>query len=61
MIALTNKPFLLSKIGNLVSFGNNEFCNLPLTRSKPFLSRNTHKLFPNSLSCYYSKSIFVPF
>ena len=43
MIALTNKLFLLSKIGNLVSYGNSEFCNLSLTRSKPFLWTNTLK------------------
>ena len=60
MVALTNELFLLSKIGNLVSYANNEFCNLPLTRSKPFLSRNTLKLFANStLISLLIKSLFV--
>ena len=35
--------FLLNKIENLVSYDNNEFCNLLLTRSKPFLWRNMIK------------------
>ena len=45
MMTLTNKLFLSSKIGNLVSYSNNGFCNLPLTRSKPFLLRNKNPFY----------------
>ena len=62
MMTLTNKLFLSSKIGNLVSYSNNGFCNLPLTRSKPFLLRNTLKLFPNSfLISLFLKNPFYSF